>query len=545
MRWVDVSTKAKLYTSFLIPLVVIMVGGTWLFFSSQSALDSARTVSEKRLTINAWSHQMRLDVVQIQQWLTDISATRGLDGLNDGFDEAEKNYKSYLAHVEKYRAHYKQTDNKAGLEQMALLSGRVGTYYVMGKKMAQAYIDEGPAGGNKMMAEFDKAAEAMSEAMEPFIVEQKRLIHSDVASIESHIISTLTVSIVLFVFVIIAIVAASLVLDRSVVTPLKHALKFVKKLTKGDLSATHKYDANDEVGQLLSALGNLSEQLSEVIGAIQISADEMSETSFQIADDSLGLSQRTEEQASSLEETAASMEQMTSTVKHNAESAEHAEALAQDNQERAVRGGMLAKETTHAMEALSKSSRRVVDIISTIDGIAFQTNLLSLNAAVEAARAGEQGRGFAVVASEVRELALRSSEAAKEIKKLIEDSVGFTDNSVDLVNQSAEMLEQILSGAKSVSDFVSEVAAASREQAAGIEQVNNAVTQMDLMTQRNAEVVERTAMGCKVLQDRSNKLTELIDYFSVAGADAAVRNTGARTNAAGNTPLSLVSGQKV
>ena len=545
MRWVDVNTKAKLYISCLIPFVIMVVGGVWLFISSQSAIDSARTVGSERLVINAWSNQMRLDVVQIQQWLTDISATRGLDGLNDGFDEAEKHYQSYMSLIEKYRRHYRETGNQDGLDQMNLLSERVAVYYEMGKKMARAYVDEGPAGGNKTMARFDEAAAAMSVAMKPFIAEQERLIHEDVKGIEDHIIGALTVSITLIVLVMIAMVVTSIVLDRSVVKPVQHALRFVEKLTKGDLTASHNYDARDEVGQLLTALGDMSDQLSEVIGAIQVSADEMNDMSYQIADDSIGLSQRTEEQASSLEETAASMEEMTSTVKHNAESADHAEGMAQENSERAIRGGMLAKETVVAMEELSTSSRRVVDIISTIDGIAFQTNLLSLNAAVEAARAGDQGRGFAVVASEVRALAMRSSEAAKEIKQLIEDSVSLTNNGVELVGQSGDMLEQILVGAKSVSEFVSEVAAASREQAAGIEQVNNAVTQMDLMTQRNAEVVERTAMAGKLLQDRASRLRGMVEYFKVANGSHHGTPAEMSGPAAANPPLTVVSGGNI
>jgi len=545
MRWVDVNTKAKLYISCLIPFVIMLVGGVWLYFSSQSAIDSARAVGSERLVINAWSNQMQLDVIQIQQWLTDISATRGLDGLNDGFDEAEKHYQSYMSHVDKYRGHYRETGNNKGLAQMALLAERVNVYYDMGKKMARAYVEEGPAGGNKTMAQFNEAAEAMSAAMKPFIAEQERLIRTDVKGIETHITSTLTVTIAVFLLIIATMLATTVVIERSVVKPVIYALKFVKKMVKGDLSAKNNYEAGDEIGQLLDALDDLSGQLEGVISAIQVSADEMAQMTYQITEDSVGLSQRTEEQASSLEETSASMEEMTSTVKHNAESADHAESMAQENRERATRGGMLAKETVYAMEELSKSSRSIVDIISTIDGIAFQTNLLSLNAAVEAARAGDQGRGFAVVASEVRALALRSSEAAKEIKKLIEDSVNLTNNGVELVGQSGDMLEQILDGAQSVSEFVSEVAASSRQQAAGIEQVNNAVAQMDMMTQRNAEVVERTAMACKVLQTRSTNLKNMIGYFKVAEGDALIETANSRANAVVNTPLTVVSDGKV
>jgi methyl-accepting chemotaxis protein len=237
--------------------------------------------------------------------------------------------------------------------------------------------------------------------------------------------------------------------------------------------------------------------------------------SKEIAIGNTNLSQRTEEQASSLEETASSMEEMTGTVKQNADSASEARQLAEANRERAILGADVVTKTVDAMNEINQSSTRIGDIISTIDGIAFQTNLLALNAAVEAARAGEQGRGFAVVASEVRSLAQRSADAAKEIKGLIEDSVGKVKVGAQLVDESGKTLEDIISGTQKMADIVAEIAAASIEQASGIDQVNNAVTQMDNMTQDNAALVEEAAAASRSMEEQAQVLMQQVNYFKL------------------------------
>ena len=259
---------------------------------------------------------------------------------------------------------------------------------------------------------------------------------------------------------------------------------------------------------------------------------EVSSPSFaskEIAMGNTNLSQRTEEQASSLEETASSMEEMTGTVKQNADSASEARQLADANRQRAVVGADVVTRTVEAMNEINHSSTRIGDIISTIDGIAFQTNLLALNAAVEAARAGEQGRGFAVVASEVRSLAQRSADAAKEIKTLIEDSVDKVKIGAELVDKSGATLEEIITGTQKMADIVGEIAAASIEQASGIDQVNNAITQMDNMTQDNAALVEEAAAASRAMEEQAQVLMQQVNYFQLQdlgnrlGVDKRVR----------------------
>jgi methyl-accepting chemotaxis protein len=275
----------------------------------------------------------------------------------------------------------------------------------------------------------------------------------------------------------------------------------------------------------------------------------------QIANGNDDLSQRTQEQASSLEETASSMEQMTSTVKQNAENASHANQLARGAREQAERGGEVAGRVITAMGDINVSSRKISEIVGLIQEIAFQTNLLALNAAVEAARAGEQGRGFAVVATEVRSLSQRSASAAKEIKALIDDSAEKVRSGSELVNESAKVLADIVDSVKKVTDIVAEIAAASHEQSAGIEQVNKAVMQMDEMTQQNAALVEEAAAAARAMQEQAGELTRQVGFFQLLDghggsrklAEAPLTNTQRRavieTDAVlasvRNTPASL------
>jgi methyl-accepting chemotaxis protein len=245
-----------------------------------------------------------------------------------------------------------------------------------------------------------------------------------------------------------------------------------------------------------------------------------------VASGNADLSQRTEEQASSLEETASSMEELTSTVKQNAENAKQANQLAASASEVAVKGGAVVSEVVGTMSSINESSKKIVDIISVIDGIAFQTNILALNAAVEAARAGEQGRGFAVVASEVRNLAQRSAAAAKEIKGLIGDSVDKVGAGTKLVDEAGKTMQEIVSSVKRVTDIMSEITAASQEQSSGIEQVNQAITQMDEVTQQNAALVEEAAAAAEAMQEQAQNLAHAVSVFrlddAAAGSDVDV-----------------------
>nr|WP_329743477.1 methyl-accepting chemotaxis protein [Dyella sp. A6] len=311
----------------------------------------------------------------------------------------------------------------------------------------------------------------------------------------------------------------ALSLSRYITRTLSYAGEIARAISRGKLGHDIKVKHRDEMGELLDAFRTMDERLSAIVNEVRHGSSAVSTAAQQISRGNDDLSQRTQEQASSLEETASSMEEMTSTVKQNAENASHANQLARGAREQAERGGDVVAQTVDAMREINQSSGKIADIVSLIDEIAFQTNLLSLNAAVEAARAGEQGRGFAVVAAEVRNLAQRSAGAAKEIKVLIKDSVDKVKTGSSLVDQSGKALADIVESVKKVTDIVAEIAAASQEQSAGIDQVNHAVLQMDEMTQQNAALVEEAAAAARSMQEQAAELSQQVGFFELTGSD--------------------------
>jgi methyl-accepting chemotaxis protein len=328
--------------------------------------------------------------------------------------------------------------------------------------------------------------------------------------------------------VVLAVLFSTMVglwLVRAITRPLNRAVEIAQAVAAGDLTQDIVPVSGDETGILTAALKGMNDNLRQIVGQVRHGTETIATASAQIASGNLDLSSRTEEQASSLEETAAAMEEITSTVKQNADNARQANQLAGSASSIASDGGKAVDQVVATMTSINDSSRRIVDIISVIDGIAFQTNILALNAAVEAARAGEQGRGFAVVASEVRSLAQRSAAAAKEIKGLIGDSVDKVGAGGKLVEQAGATIAEVVASVKRVSDVVAEISAAGQEQSAGIDQVNLAITQMDEVTQQNAALVEQAAAAAASLQDQAANLAQLVSVFKLD------RGTGAPAQA--------------
>ena len=325
-----------------------------------------------------------------------------------------------------------------------------------------------------------------------------------------------------------ALVAASLFIARRLVRPIERAVRAAEQMAAGDLTVELKCEGRDETAQLLQALSGMKDNLAAIVGGVRGNADGVATASAQIAQGNQDLSQRTEEQASALEETAASMEELSSTVKQNADNARQANQLALSASGVAVKGGEVVGQVVDTMKGINDSSKKIADIISVIDGIAFQTNILALNAAVEAARAGEQGRGFAVVASEVRNLAGRSAEAAKEIKSLITASVERVEQGTTLVDQAGVTMSEVVASIKRVTDIMGEISAASSEQSAGVAQVGEAVSQMDQATQQNAALVEQSAAAAESLKGQAQQLVQAVAVFklSPAGQTSHTGHTG-------------------
>ena len=308
---------------------------------------------------------------------------------------------------------------------------------------------------------------------------------------------------------------AFLFMNRVILRPLRSVGESFDKIAAGDLTTRVEVNSTNEIGQLFAAVKRMQESLTRTVSAVRRGVDEINVGSREISAGNTDLSSRTEEQAASLEETAASMEQLASTVKQNADNARQANQLAASASDVAERGGSAVSEVVTTMQAISASSRKISEIVSVIDGIAFQTNILALNAAVEAARAGEQGKGFAVVAGEVRSLAQRSAQAAKEIKGLIEDSVGKVGAGSQQVERAGATMQEIVASVKRVTDIMGEISAASEEQSSGIDQVNRAVSQMDEVTQQNAALVEEAAAAAGSLEEQAQRLAEAVAVFKI------------------------------
>ncbi|CAG9167390.1 methyl-accepting chemotaxis protein [Cupriavidus respiraculi] len=315
-------------------------------------------------------------------------------------------------------------------------------------------------------------------------------------------------------------VAFAFWLTIGITRPLHRAVAIARTVASGDLSSHIVVDSKDETGQLLDALSDMNSNILRIVTQVRTGTDAIATGTSQIAVGNTDLSQRTEEQASSLQQTASSMEELTSIVRQNADNAKQASSLAVNASEIATRGGEVVGQVVDTMEDINSASRKVVDIIAVIEGIAFQTNILALNAAVEAARAGEQGRGFAVVAGEVRSLAQRSATAAKEIQALIGDSAERVEKGSKLVGEAGKTMEEIVGAVKRVTDIMGEISAASAEQSAGIEQVNQAVTQMDTVTQQNAALVEQAAAAAGSLEEQAQRLKAAVASFRLAPAAA-------------------------
>ncbi|MGC4080157.1 MAG: methyl-accepting chemotaxis protein [Rubrivivax sp.] len=335
---------------------------------------------------------------------------------------------------------------------------------------------------------------------------------------------------------------AAVLMTRSVVQPLREAVDAANRVAAGDL--TRRIEAGrrqDETGELLAALARMQESLVSTVSSVRRNAESVATASAQIAQGNQDLSQRTEEQASALQQTAATMTELGETVRHNADNAQQADQLARGASQAAELGGEVVARVVTTMKGINNSSRRIAEIIGTIDGIAFQTNILALNAAVAAARAGEQGRGFAVVAGEVRNLAQRAATAAREIKGLITSSVEQVEEGSSLVDQAGERMTEIVAAIGRVSDIVAEISAASGEQSRGVGQVAEAVTQMDQVTQQNAALVEESASAADSLRQQAGLLVDAVAVFRLDGAAALPEREASPAVAARPVPVAPVT----
>ena len=465
-----------------------------------------------------------------------------LTGKDSSLEPLASGQRGFAEHLQKIRA--LTADNPAQLERLKALEGAQQQWLAMAIDPVIALRRAAAVDGS-----LDAVVAAEQAGKGKVAMDAMRILLADIGKTESMLLGqrsqeaaalqSRTTWVLLGGGVIAALLACMLaiLLTRNITRPLVEAVAVAQRVAQGDLSSDIVVRSQDETGQLMAALRDMNTALVGIVGEVRGGTDTIATASAQIAVGTMDLSSRTEQQASSLEETASSMEELTAAVKQNADNALAARSLASAASSVAVKGGAVVSEVVQTMGSINDSSRKIADIIGVIDGIAFQTNILALNAAVEAARAGEQGRGFAVVATEVRNLAQRSASAAKEIKGLIDDSVEKVGAGSKLVDQAGATMQEVVDSVQRLSAIIGEITDASEEQRLGIEQVNEAISQMDQVTQQNAALVEEAAAAAGAMQDQAAQLSHAVQVFRLKDAPPATQTGAARP--AGRRPLAL------
>ncbi|EHI5011569.1 methyl-accepting chemotaxis citrate transducer [Salmonella enterica] len=472
-----------------------------LSYQQQELGGSFQTLIETRVTIN----RVAIRMLKNQRDPTSLDAMNTLlTNAGASLNEAEKHFNNYVnseAIAGKDPALDAQAE--ASFKQM---------YDVLQQSIHYLKADNYAAYGN---LDAQKAQDDMEQVYDQWISQNAQLIKLASDQNQSSFTQMQWTLGIILLIVLIVLAFIWLGLQRVLLRPLQRIMAHIQTIADGDLTHEIEAEGRSEMGQLAAGLKTMQQSLIRTVSAVRDNADSIYTGAGEISAGSSDLSSRTEQQASALEETAASMEQLTATVRQNTDNARQATGLAKTASETARKGGRVVDNVVNTMNDIAESSEKIVDITSVIDGIAFQTNILALNAAVEAARAGEQGRGFAVVAGEVRTLASRSAQAAKEIKVLIENSVSRIDTGSTQVREAGETMKEIVNAVTRVTDIMGEIASASDEQSKGIEQVAQAVSEMDSVTQQNASLVEESAAAAAALEDQANELRQAVAVFRI------------------------------
>jgi len=513
MKLSHLSVGLRLGASFgaiLLITALIAATGMWRIASLQSASERVATQEiEQQTLVEDWASDIRLNWVRTEAFLKAIDR----DYMDKLTTDTQATAKGMEAKVKRIEA-LVQGDRAKGL-LAAIATAR------------QAYNDklneirELHRGGEpNVPALVDKDLRPLADKYLQSLDDLRKTMAAQLAESQADTSTLAKASQVLLgVGTLVAVALGALMgltVTRSIVRPLQQGQQAAESIADGDLTHPITASGNDETGQLLQALSTMQSRLATIVGNVRYSAEGVATASAEIASGNNDLSARTEQQASALEETAASMEELGSTVRQNADNARTANQLAMSASTVAQQGGDVVAEVVDTMKGINDSSRKIADIISVIDGIAFQTNILALNAAVEAARAGEQGRGFAVVAGEVRSLAQRSAEAAKEIKGLIGTSVERVERGTALVDKAGATMTEVVSAIRRVTDIMGEISAASSEQSQGVSQVGEAITQMDQATQQNAALVEQSAAAADSLKTQAGQLVDAVAVFRLS-----------------------------
>ena len=518
MARIDASIRNKILAVFALGIAFVVAGALYGFAAARSGLATVARVND---TLIAQSIETQaLDAAfkeQTQQWMSALVRGHNADALERSWKQFTFREREVRRGAEKLREVVQLPAARALLEKFLAAHKDMGERY-------RAALESFRAGGfdaRKADAEVKGIEGGPAEILEELVKLMRDETQAAVEGARGDANRGLVTSLGVIGAATLAALAACLwLIVRTIVRPLAQAVEVVDRVAAGDLTVQVETSSRDETGRLLAGLGKMRDGLADAVSRIRVSADSVGGAAARLASGHADLSSRTDEQASSLEETAASMEELATTVRQNADSARQASELAAGTSSTAAKGGEEMDRVVATMAGISDASRKIADILGVIDSIAFQTNILALNAAVEAARAGEQGRGFAVVAAEVRALAHRSAAAAKEIKQLIQDSVKRVDEGKHLVEAAGSTMDEIVASVQRVTEVMSDIASASREQLVGIDQVSGSVTQMDRVVQQNAALVAEAASDAQHMSDQAEELMRLVARFRTEAAHA-------------------------
>jgi len=501
MSFRNMKIGAKLGMGFFGVVMVFVVAAVMTSFMLKVVEENGEHVKNESLPFVILAGMMARNTVQVQQYLTDVSASHN----TGGYKEAEKQANEFRDGVAQFKKMFRDENDAEALKEMEIIESSFDKFYEMGVRMANAYISQGMEAGNKIMEEFDKTSLEVTESVLKFQDQQNDEATQMTKEITSSVAKTKQTLIIFGIVAVIIAALLSFLTTRSITQPISESMIVANSLAMGDLTMDIKVRSSDETGQLLLAMKNMVEKLRDIVVDVKNASDNVASGSQQMSSSSEEMSQGASEQASSVEEVSSSMEEMVSNVRQNADNALQTEKIALKSAGDARESGKAVADTVIAMKDIAGK-------ITIIEEIARQTNLLALNAAIEAARAGEHGRGFAVVASEVRKLAERSQAAAGEISKL-------SSSSVEVAEMAGQMLAKLVPDIQKTAELVQEINSASGEQNSGAEQINKAVQQLDQVVQQNATVAEEMSSTAEELAAQAENLQSAVEFFKIGGAD--------------------------